>query len=562
MSKKTYVILVGVFLSLVQLSCTNNPNRMEKRLSDFIGRLNEKVIPLFKEAAGASWDASISGMEKDYRRSEEAQLKLVKIFSDTALFAELRTIKESGKVKEPLLKRQMELLFPMFLRNQVDPSLLEKKIRLESGLEKKYSNFRAVLNGESMSDNQLEEILKSSTDSRELEAAWKAHKTIGREVAADIIKLVKVRNQIARELGFSDYHQMNMTLSEQNPDEVLALFDELDSLTANNFAQLKDEIDAYLANRYSLRPDQLMPWHYQNRYFQEAPKIYSVDLDRFYADKDLVKLTRDFYAGIGLDVDDIIARSDLFEKPGKNQHAYCTDIDRAGDVRVLANVRPTYSWMNTMLHEFGHAVYAKFNDNRKPYLLRDAAHSFTTEAVAMLMGRLAADPMWMLRMGLIDEEQKNEIAGQCFNALRLEQLTFSRWAQVMYRFEKELYANPDQDLNSLWWRLVEKYQRLRKPADRDEPDWATKVHVALYPCYYHNYLLGELLASQLQHYISVNLLGGDSFKSADYVGKPAVGDFLREKIFYPGCLYSWNEMIQRATGEKLTAKYYAMQFVK
>ncbi|MCK7529636.1 MAG: hypothetical protein MZV63_00520 [Marinilabiliales bacterium] len=37
---------------------------------------------------------------------------------------------------------------------------------------------------------------------------------------------------------------------------------------------------------------------------------------------------------------------------------------------------------------------------------------------------------------------------------------------------------------------------LAKPEGRNMPDWATKIHVALYPCYYHNYLLGELLASQ------------------------------------------------------------------
>ncbi|HSA05113.1 MAG TPA: M2 family metallopeptidase, partial [Tenuifilaceae bacterium] len=308
--------------------------------------------------------------------------------------------------------------------------------------------------------------------------------------------------------------------------------------------------------------EKLMPWHYQNRYFQEAPKIYSVDLDKFYEKQDLVQLTAKFNAGIGLNVDDIIAKSDLFEKPGKNQHAYCTDIDRSGDVRVLCNLKPTYGWMNTNLHEYGHAVYSKFNDPAKPYMLRDAAHSFTTEAIAMIMGRLASNPQWMLDMGIITPEQKKEIEGDCFKSLRLEQLTFSRWAQVMYRFEKEMYANPDQDLNALWWQLVEKYQMLKKPEGRNEPDWATKVHVALYPCYYHNYLMGEMLASQLNYYIATNVLNNNDITTVSFVNKPEVGKYLDEKVFKPGCLYEWNDMIERATGEKLTAKYYAKQFVE
>ena len=42
------------------------------------------------------------------------------------------------------------------------------------------------------------------------------------------------------------------------------------------------------------------------------------------------------------------------------------------------------------------------------------------------------------------------------------------------------------------------------------PDWATKIHIALYPCYYHNYLLGELLASQLHYYIAANITKGQT----------------------------------------------------
>ncbi|BDX39294.1 hypothetical protein CYCD_26490 [Tenuifilaceae bacterium CYCD] len=554
----TVSLLLG---AAVLVSCASKQEKMEKRLADYIAKLEQQIVPLSKEAAIASWDASISGKTEDYTRSEEAQIKLVKIYADSLLFSELKEIRESGLVKDSVLKRQMELYYPMFLRNQVDPQLLEQKIKMEANLEKKYSNFRAQVGEKMLTDNEIEGILATSTNSKELEQAWKAHKMIGREVAEDVIALVKVRNQIAQKLGYENYHAMNMTLSEQNPEVILALFNELDSLTSGAFAQLKNDIDTYLSKRYKIAADKLMPWHYQNRYFQEAPKIYSVDLDKFYVNQDLVALTAKFYNGINLSVDDIIAHSDLFEKPGKNQHAYCTDIDRAGDVRALCNVKPSYSWMNTMLHEFGHGVYSKFNDMEKPYILRDAAHSFTTEAIAMIMGRLASNPQWMLDMGIITPEQKAEIEGDCFKSLRLEQLTFSRWAQVMYRFEKEMYANPDQDLNALWWQLVEKYQMLKKPTDRNEPDWATKVHVALYPCYYHNYLMGEMLASQLNYYIANNILKNSDISTVSFVNKPEVGSYLEEKVFKPGCLYEWNDMIERATGEKLTAKYYAKQFV-
>jgi peptidyl-dipeptidase A len=376
-------------------------------------------------------------------------------------------------------------------------------------------------------------------------------------VADDIIKLVKHRNLIATRLGFNNYHEMSLKLSGQDPAEVTAIFDELDNLTRANFAQLKGDIDAWYAKRYKVKVSDLRPWHYQNRFFQEAPQIYPVEFDKYYETQDPVKLAASFFDGIGLNVDAILTKSDLYEKPGKNQHAFSTDIDRAGDVRTLDNVRPDVYWMNTMLHELGHGVYSYYNDMSLPFTLRDAAHSFTTEAIANFFGRLAKDPEWMAGMGIIDEKEKEKIAENCRKSLRLEMLVFSRWAQVMYRFEKAMYEDPGQDLNSLWWDMVAKYQMLSKPEGRNMPDWASKIHIALYPCYYHNYLLGEILASQFYGYIAENITPDLSI-----VGEKPVGSYLKENVFLPGARYYWNDMIEKATGEKLTAKYYAKQFVQ
>jgi len=46
-----------------------------------------------------------------------------------------------------------------------------------------------------------------------------------------------------------------------------------------------------------------------------------------------------------MDIRDMVAKSDLFEKEGKNQHAYCIDVDNSGDVRVLCNIKDNEKWM-------------------------------------------------------------------------------------------------------------------------------------------------------------------------------------------------------------------------
>lgn len=565
LSKFLAIMALFALSTAVLTNCGNSNQKKEdmtEQFKEFLKNYESKVIPLYKESSLAYWNASISGKPEDWAKCEKFQIQLNEIFANKEEFAKLKKIVESNSVNDELLKRQLEVIYNAFLGSQVDTAKLNAMTKMQTEIEKKYGNFRAEFKGKKLSDNDVETFLKTSTNTEELKGVWTAQKKIGSVVAADIIKLVKKRNEVAKELGFNNYHEMSLKLSEQDPAEISKLFDQLDSLTREAFAQQKNEIDEFFTKRYKVKPEELMPWHYQNRFFQEGPKIYKVDFDVYYKGKDLAKLTEDFYAGIGIEVADIMKKSDLFEKPGKNQHAYCIDIDNKGDIRVLCNVQPTEEWMGTMLHEFGHASYDKYIEKSLPFSLQNPAHTFTTEAIAMLFGRLSRNAEWMKAMLNISESDKVKIAEISFKALKMQQLVFSRWAQVMYRFEKSLYENPDQDLNKLWWDLVEKYQLLKRPEGRNEPDWASKIHIATSPCYYHNYLLGELLASQLNHYICKNILKTDDLKNPNYVNNKEIGKFLVEKVFSPGAKFKWNEMIEKATGEKLTPKYYADQFVK
>lgn len=73
-----------------------------------------------------------------------------------------------------------------------------------------------------------------------------------------------------------------------------------------------------------------------------------------------------------MEIRDVLARSDLYERAGKNQHGLYLSAGReySYGVRVLANARPDSYSMDTMLHESGHAVYDEHTNPRFPYFLR------------------------------------------------------------------------------------------------------------------------------------------------------------------------------------------------
>ncbi|MBN2273033.1 MAG: M2 family metallopeptidase [Bacteroidales bacterium] len=557
--KTTDVFIYLLLVISIMTACSDSAKRKEKEAETFLRSFEKEIIPAFTDWNKAYFRASISGKDEDYNKVSEYELAYSTLLSDKDKFETVRKFRGDTTIKDSLIRRELDVMYNTMIRYQIDTLKLKSLIDAQVAVEKKLSTFRAEVNGRSLSDNEIDSILVNSRNSDELEKVWAVSKEIGVVVADDVKNLVKLRNEIARDLDYSNYHEMALKISDQDPAEILKLFDELDYLTNDAFADLKGLIDLALSQQLKINPDNLMPWHYQNRFFQEAPKIYESDLDKYYADKDILMVVKSYYEGLGLEVQDILDRSDLFEKPGKYQHAYCTSIDRAGDVRVVANIRNNQQWMNTMLHELGHAVYDKYIDRTLPFALREPAHIFTTEAIANFFGNLASNAKWMKRnLGLTSEETQ-VIASDVKSYARLEKLVFSRWCQVMFRFEKSMYENPDQDLNTLWWDLVESYQLLKRPVDRDKPDWASKIHVATVPCYYHNYLLGDLLAAQLDAYMANNILGE---KDPCFTGHPEIGEYLKEKVFEPGSRYCWNEMIEKATGEKLTAKYYARQYVR
>jgi len=256
----------------------------------------------------------------------------------------------------------------------------------------------------------------------------------------------------------------------------------------------------------------------------------------------------------------VIARSDLFEKKGKSPHAFCTDIDREGDVRVLANIAPNEYWMSTMLHELGHAVYSSKNIPHKlPYVLRGESHILTTEGVAMQFQKFSKQRAWLEKMG-VKVENPAEFDETAAKVLRNELLIFSRWCQVMLRFEKSMYEQPDQDLNKLWWDLVEKYQLLKRPAGRNAPDYGSKIHIVSAPVYYHNYMMGQLFASQVHHTIARELYNNAAPNTVLYIGDKAVGEFMKKKVFEPGRTLDWRGLTRFATGEDLSPKAFAKDF--
>jgi oligoendopeptidase F len=517
-------------------------------LETFLQDMNDQMQALLKDVTSASWMAQTTGDPAWSGKLSEAQTKFNLLFSQKETFEKTKQYLEQQESLTDIQKRQLELLLGGMERNQLPEEVIADLSKRSSELNLLFNTYSPEVDGKHYSANEIREILINSDDQELRKKVWFASKEVGKIVEKGLLELVKKRNEAAKLLGYENHHQMSFALQELNREEIFTMFQELIQQSDATYRSMKQELDERLAIKFGIEPSEIRPWHYVDPFFQEAPPSEATNLDPFYKGKDIVQMTTDTFSSMGIEIDDLYAKSDLFPREKKNPTAFCSDIDREGDVRVLCNLTESAYWMETNLHEFGHAAYFKYVNPEFPFTLRTVSHTLTTEAIAMLFGKMGKDPRWLKRFLKVDEATVDALTPELQRYQQLQMLVSARWIITFVFFEKELYENPDQDLNKLWWKIVNEVQLVTPPDSTDNPDWAAKIHFTLAPVYYQNYLLGELMAAQLQRYIEESI-------TPEFFTK-ATGDMLINQFFKPAALYDWNEKIRRVTGEKLDPRYF------
>ena len=93
---------------------------MKKLSGNFCSAYEAKVIPLSKEVALAGFQASISGKDEDFKRSSDLQIQLNKATADPRGIRPAESVSSrDGRIREPLLKRQLDIIYNSYLENQI-----------------------------------------------------------------------------------------------------------------------------------------------------------------------------------------------------------------------------------------------------------------------------------------------------------------------------------------------------------------------------------------------------------------------------------------------------------
>ncbi len=551
-----------LFLSLsVLVSCgrsAKSRQKDEKTLVEFISHHEAKVQPLDKAIQAARWSYDESGSREDLERLDSLKRQRSRLLHDERAFSYLEGLRTSGNIHDPYLQRQVECLYREYLPCQAPLALQDSILTLELSL--KSQTLNRIVDPEM---RHADDVLRNSTREKELQEAWQYVKSSGKEMGDALAVLVRLRNESARFLGFSNYFDMTLFLEEQDGVCLDSLFSELEQGTEAAYLSMRRRMDSIWFQGKVFDTASLRPWHLRGKFFRLGQRSYGTARDKYYQYVSMENVVMRFFSSINLDLSDVLGRSRVSGEMVFLPFLDCIDMDRNRDVRIIGHLSGTENDMQMLLAMVGEAAYYKNISNTLPYLLRAPASPALVCGVGSFFARMAAYPNWVLSMGIFSAGQACDIRGTTLRAMRQDQLFTCRWWMTVYYFEKRMYEDPDVDLDSLWQELFFRFLRIEPGKDRiGHSDWAMENYFSFHAVQAHNFVLGELWASQVLAHLCQDdpRMGRDS--NPNVVGNGRMGTYFKKYVFQPGASLSWQELTVSCTGKPLSCEAFLHQFAE
>ncbi len=426
---------------------------------------------------------------------------------------------------------------------------LHRSTRLEGYIDPITRNFVKA------SKIKMVMMARTESDERLRKAAFEANEKSSLDNVDDYVKLVGLKNEFARKLGFSDFYAYKlMTEEDMKKEDLFKLFDEIYDKTKYAFKDIR----ALEKKTPGLRK----PWNFA--YLMTGD--FTKEEDQYFQfDQALMRWGRSF-AALGVTYAGGDLQLDLLDRDGKYNNGFChypkvvykngSKLEK-GSSNFTCNV--SYGQvgsgvlgMNTLFHEGGHAadrlnslqVDACINSEYPP------ASTAWAETQSMFLDTMFSSVEWRNRYAI----NANGVAYPFEQfAKRIEKLGIIAPLGMMdihevMEFERRVYEAKNLSKEKVISLAKQVYKKF---LDRTE-DSVSMLNVPhLYSwessCSYHGYGLATLALTHWRAYFYD--------KYSYIVDNPNVGKEMK-KVWALGSSKTFPECVKIATGKKLSAKAF------
>jgi peptidyl-dipeptidase A len=426
-----------------------------------------------------------------------------------------------GKVEDPLLARRLVVWDQAFRGARVSAHAGVRALVNE--ISDTIVSCKYDVLGQELDLGGVRLLLRTETNRDRRRAGWLSFAPLSKRLDGRTRELFKLRNELARTEGFETYAHMMLNAQGLSLTQVRSILEELSLASGPAYRNLLEEGAA----RNNI--GRVQPWDI--KFLLDGVGGLPA---RYFARESIIPRLEEYARDHGLDLKTLGISVHMLDIP---YNGLCMTVSPK-DIRILGNWAAGHNYYKTAFHELGHALHSAFS-NPGSYILRREPSVFS-EAMAELNGYTVQDPGWLTHMGLSPSEVASAgtaAMGPWFAYVR------QRTAHAL--FEYEAYANPDAELDLINAGIE---ARVLGCSMDESPRWAAEPNAwySAYPVYWQNYVLADVVASQIHH---------DLVRRFGTVWRnPAALEYVRTHYWAPAGAVDWQEKLLRGTGEPLNTR--------
>ena len=535
----------------------------------FVAQAEARLLDLWVRGQRADWVNNTYITDDTEILSAQANEAII---AETTAMAQAATRFDGMKLPPDVARKLKLIKLSLVMPAPNSPRLREEETRIVTSMQSDYGKGKYCPKPGVCHDlGQLEEIMASSRDPKQLLDAWEGWRTISPPMRDRYKRFVELSNQGARDLGFADTGALWRSKYDMSPDEFSAEVDRLWGQVQPLYTALHCYVRGKLQEKYGkeLVPDgKPIPAHLLgNMWAQSWENVYdlvkppqqgsTVDLTalvqgRKMDAKEMVRTGERFFMSLGLPaLPETFWERSMLVKPRDREvvcHASAWDVDYLDDIRLKMCIKTDGEDFVTVHHELGHNYYQRAYKNQTP-LFRDSANDGFHEALGDTLA-LSITPAYLAKIGFLPSEPKDANDVDLLLRRALEKVSFLPFGLMVDQWRWQVFSGkvtPDH-YNQAWWDLARKYQGIAPPVARSEKDFdpGAKYHVAA-NVPYARYFLAHLLQFQFHRALSEAAGQTGPLHRRTIYGSKAAGERL-EAMMEMGLSKPWPDALKAMTG--------------
>src|SRR5690554_1794322 len=194
---------------------------------EFINEYTDRFLTLYYDLSKAEWESNthiVVGDTTNAYRTQQANEAYASYVGSETVIETTRSLLEQQHNLSPIQIKQLEtILYTAANSPAIVEETVKKRIKAETAQTEKFFGYDFKINGQPVSTNEIDQILKNENDLSKRLQAWEESKEVGITLKDGLEELRALRNETVQALGYNDYFTYQVSDYGMSTEEMMDL---------------------------------------------------------------------------------------------------------------------------------------------------------------------------------------------------------------------------------------------------------------------------------------------------------------------------------------------------